>query len=183
VVFVLGPDRKVAGKFQFVMEEPFVPILGEDEVIGWFGIGYIFIIEYGGEPGFFPLEGDLGAGLVGICNIIAVLFGFGDAGAAAILQLEKDLGCPGAEGLGDLHIEFADIVAGAEEVCLCFQEEVAGFDEVLAGVADFPVFEIEGGEIFGVCSGCDGMTEVIVELEVLGFGGEAGQAAEAPDGE
>ena len=50
---------------------------------------------------------------------------------------------------------------------------------MLTGVAHFPVFEIEGGEIFGVCPGGDGMTEVVVKLEVLGFGGEAGETAEA----
>lgn len=133
------------------------------------------------------MPGEFGAGLIGIGNIIAVFFRFGNAGTAAVLQLEEDPRCPGAEGLGDLHIEFADIVTGAEEVCLCFQEEVAGFDEYarisLTGVLGFPVFEIEGGEIFGVCAGGGGMAEVVVELEILGVGGEAGQAAEAADGE
>ena len=129
MVSVFGPDGEVAGEFQFVVEEAPVPVLGEDGVGGGFGIGDISIVEDGGEPGVFPMPGNFGAGLVGIRNIITVLFGFGDAGAAAVLQLEEDLGSPGAERLAHLDIELADIIAGAKEVGFCFQQEVAGFDE------------------------------------------------------
>ena len=174
LVLVLGPEGEVAGEFELIVKKPFVPILGKDGVAGWFRIGYIFIVEDGGEPGVFPMPGDFGARLISIRYIIAIFFGFGDTAAAAILQLEEYFGCPGAKGLAYLHKEFADIIAGAEEVGFCFEQEVAGFDQVLAGVAVFPVFEIEGGEVFGVCSGRDRVAEVIVELEVLGFNGGAG---------
>jgi len=48
VVAVLGPNGEVAGEFQFVVEEATVPIEGKDGVVGWFGIGDVFVVEYGG---------------------------------------------------------------------------------------------------------------------------------------
>ena len=50
------------------------------------GVGDIFIIQDRAEKGAFPLEGVFGPCAEGVIYIIAVLFWFGDAQSAAVLQ-------------------------------------------------------------------------------------------------
>ena len=89
----------------------------------------VFVIEDATEPGILPMKRKLGAGLKRVSDIIAVLFWFRNAGAAAVLELEKDLWSPGAEGLGDLEVELPDVAGGTEEVGFGFEQKIAGFYE------------------------------------------------------
>ena len=120
MVFVFGPAGKISGEFEFVVHAGFPPVEGVDEVIGGAGIRDVFIVEDAAEPGCFPMEGDFRSGLIGIREIIAVLFWLGDTGAAAVLQLEEDLWFPAPKGLGYLEVEFSDVGALAEQVGLRF---------------------------------------------------------------
>src|SRR6202012_836644 len=73
VVAVLGPDGEVAGEFQLIVKKTAVPIECEDRVVGWFGVGDVFVVEDGGQERVLPAEWDFGAGLISVCNIVAVL--------------------------------------------------------------------------------------------------------------
>jgi hypothetical protein len=148
VISILRPAGEVAGDLPFIVEEAFPPVEGIEKVMGGPGVGHIFIIQDAAEPGALPMKGCFDAEGPCVGDVIAVLFRFGDAGSAAILETEKDAGFPGPEGLGYLDIVFSDIVVGAKEIGFGFKEEGAWFDEVLTGIrGGFEVFEIESGEM------------------------------------
>ena len=86
MVFVLRPDGEVAGHFQLIIEQAFPPVEGVEKILAGSLIRCIPVIELCREICCFPLEGAFGAGRESILNIIAVLFWFGDAAAAAALQ-------------------------------------------------------------------------------------------------
>lgn len=86
MVFVLRPDGEITGQLQFVIQQSFPPVQGIQEVAAGPGIGCVFIKQKSAEPGVFPAEGIFHACREGVRNIIAILFGFGDTGTAAVLQ-------------------------------------------------------------------------------------------------
>jgi len=100
------------------------------------------------------------------------LFGFGDPKPAAVLQGKEDGWLPATDGLGDLYICLADVVAGALKIRLCLQEKRTWFYKRLARVLVLEVLEKEGRVIMCVVRGVKCMAGVIVQLKFLG--GEGG---------
>jgi hypothetical protein len=87
---------------------------------------------------------------------------------------------PGAEGLSYLAEEFTDVIARAEEVCFRFEQKTAGFYEGVAGVAELEKFEVEGRKVVGIFCRVGGVTEVVMQLQVLcrNSGGQEKEQAE-----
>jgi len=56
MILILRPDRKIAGKFHFIMKVATPPIQGEKGVVSRFCIEDILIIQHGAQPCPLPLE-------------------------------------------------------------------------------------------------------------------------------
>ena len=81
------------------MQMPAPPVEGKERTMAGTGRGDVFIIQYGGKPGAFPLKRIFQAKGPGIVDIIAVLFWLGDTQTATVLHVKKELGFPGSERL------------------------------------------------------------------------------------
>jgi hypothetical protein len=158
MVFVLCPEGKVSGELQLIIEITAPPIKREQGIVGRFGIGYVFAAKDGAQPGAFPLERMSQAYGIGIGDIKAVLFWFGDAQSSAVLQGKEDIRFPATEGLGDLYVGLPDVVLLSLEVRLDLQQEGAWFYERFSRVLVFKVLEIESRI----------MPEIVMQLKILG---------------